>query len=69
MTQYTIAELVKTSKGNRREIVQTFNGSDYERAARMRYDELVRTYPMTYFELLKIEHTEDCLAFTPDRAL
>ena len=66
MKQYVIMELVKTTKGNRREKVLDFQG-DYERAARMRYEELASTYPGTYFELLFIEHSETCLDFTKDR--
>jgi len=66
MKQYVIVELVKTSKGNKFEKVVDFQG-DYERAARMRYEELARTYLDTYFELRYIEHTETCLDFTKDR--
>lgn len=63
---FVIMELVRTSKDNRREIA--FQCEDgYERIARARFAELSAQFPNTYFELLAIEHTEECLEFTKDR--
>lgn len=67
MKTFSIIELVKTTKGNSRQIVQEF-GEHYERPARARYEELARLYPETYFELMMVETKEECLAFTKGRA-
>lgn len=67
MKTFSIIELVKTTKGNSRQIVQEFC-EHYERPARARYEELVRLYPETYFELMMVETKEECLAFTKGRA-
>lgn len=67
MIGFAIVELVRTSKGNHREKVEDF-GADYERSARLRYKELVDINPHTYFELLKVDHKEECLDYTKDRA-
>ena len=66
MTQYSIAQMVRRVDANTREIVQTF-GVEYLRSAKMRFEELNRAYPDEYFELLKIEHTEQCIDFTPPK--
>ena len=63
MVQYSIMQMVRRVDRNTREEVQSF-GADYLRSAKMRFEELKRSYPDEYFELLKIEHTEECLDFT-----
>jgi|GEM_PF-4226121 hypothetical protein len=62
MKQYVITELVKSTKGNERRRAQEFP-EWAERSARLAYDELRNQYPDTIFELLLIEHTEECLDF------
>lgn len=63
MRQYVIAELVKSSKGGRRERAAEF--PDWaERSARAKFRELCEAHPNTYFELLLVEHSETCLDFT-----
>ena len=44
--------------------VQTFSDG-YERAAWLRYKELIREYPGKYFELRIIQHEEKVIDFTP----
>lgn len=66
MKSFVVMELVRTSKDNRREIAFQCGG-DYERVARARFAELSAQFPNTYFELLAIEHKEECLEFTKDR--
>ena len=64
MTQYIIRQMVSTVKRNDLVDVITI-GPDYERDARSEYARVEKEYPHDYFELIKIEHEETCLAFTP----
>ena len=41
--------------------------SSSERVARLCYESHVEKYPSEYFELVKVTHTEECLAFTPKK--
>ena len=41
------------------------SSSQSERMARMDYERCVASNPDGYFELIRVEHSEDCLAFTP----
>ncbi|MBW2644573.1 MAG: hypothetical protein JRE23_00085 [Deltaproteobacteria bacterium] len=45
--------------------LQVIFESSIERPARMSYLKLVDDYPEEYFELVKVEHKEECLEFTP----
>ncbi len=59
---YEIWQQVKTVNKN---WLETIFFTQSERVARTSYKDLVKDNPLEYFELLKIENTEECLAFTP----
>lgn len=60
---YEVRELVRSSTRHTFEVVATF--PDWaERPAMMTYSEKVREHPETYFEVVKVEHVETCVAFT-----
>jgi hypothetical protein len=62
VTKFVIKEFVRTTKGVTTQIAYQ---SEYERAARMSMKEIARDNPNTYFELLKVEHSEELLMWTP----
>lgn len=62
MTKYVIKEFVRTTKGVTTQIAYQ---SESERVARMSMKEIARDNPNTYFELLKVEHNEELLMWTP----
>jgi hypothetical protein len=45
--------------------METVYSIGVERMARLEFDRLKRGFPAEYFELVKIEHNEECLEFTP----
>lgn len=59
---YEIRQQVKTVN---KIWLETIFSTQCERVARASYEDLVKDNPLEYFELLKIENTEECLAFTP----
>ena len=61
MTYYVIRTMVKHIRRNTIEDEKQF---ECERSARIWYNALCRDYPDDYFELVKIERNEECLAFT-----
>ena len=61
MTYYVIRTMVKRLGRN---TIEDEKRCEFERSAKMAYDELCREYPNDYFELVKIEHNEECLAYT-----
>lgn len=61
MVTYEVRQKVSTIKKAWLEVV--FSCS-YERPARMTYETCKAEYPEGYFELVKIETSEDCLDFT-----
>lgn len=62
MIRYEIRQFVRTVVSGRHEVVfETIS----EREARLSYAELVRDHPAEYFELVRVQRTEQCLAFTP----
>lgn len=64
MRKYIITTIIHSiAKGDYREIVREVDGS-LERSARMRYEEYVKEYPHSYFELCVVDHDEKCLEFT-----
>lgn len=62
MVRFEIRQQVRTVQKAWLEVVAT---SESERVARCDYERLVQAHPDEYFELVKIEVMEDCLAFTP----
>ena len=58
-TTFEIRQLVKTAKRNR---LETIADTGIERTARFDYEAFCRSHPNDYFELVRIEHTENCLA-------
>jgi len=38
---------------------------EFERPMRITYDQLVSEHPDAYFEFVRVETTEECLAYTP----
>lgn len=62
VTTFEVRQQVRTvNKG----WLESVSSNECARIVRMDYDRLVAEYPSAYFELVKIEHKEDCLAFTP----
>jgi hypothetical protein len=45
--------------------LETIATGTFERPIRMDYDRLVAENPEEYFEFVRVEVVEDCLAFTP----
>lgn len=60
--RFEIRQRVSTVRRSWLEVVHDGAG---ERATRDEYDRLVQAHPQAYFELVRIEQREDCLAFTP----
>jgi len=60
---YKIIQHVKTVNKGWHEIVFS---TPIERIAGREFNELKAEHPGEYFELIKVEHKETCLAFTPD---
>ena len=63
-TTYEIRHVYGKLDRNEMMTVQTFSDG-YERAARIRYEELICEYPGKYFELRIIQHEEKVIDFTP----
>ncbi len=61
--KYEVRQLVGNIKGKRLEVVYT---TEVERVAKMSYKGVVEENPDEYFELIKVEHKEECLEFTPN---
>jgi len=59
---FKIVQQINSVRRGFRETV--FNGQ-IERIARLEFNRLKEDWPEEYFELLKIEHRETCLEFTP----
>ena len=66
MISFVVKQLVKTVNGNR---LETVYESSIERIAIMSYKGAIEEYPDEYFELIKIEHVESCLQFTPKKVI
>lgn len=66
MIEYRVIQLVKNVKNNRLECVVQISS---ERIARHEYEVLSKENPEEYFELRKITHIEDCLAFTGQKVV
>ena len=60
--KYEIRQMVHTIQKRWLEVVSVAS-ADY--IAKMDYERLVAEHPNVYFELVKITHKEECLAFTP----
>ena len=60
--RYEIRQQVKTVNKRWLEVVFC---SDIERVAGTSYDTLKKEHPDEYFELVRVNHIEECLAFTP----
>lgn len=65
--QFEIRALIKTPKGNRMEVMETFPDESAERISRCWFNEMKVLHPETYFERIKVEHSETCLDFTEGR--
>lgn len=63
MKTFEIRHLIKGIHANKMENADTFQ-EEYKHAAIKRYREYKKYYPSEYFELIEVEHTEKCLAFT-----
>ena len=57
-THFEIRQFVKRVSGGTLEAVYT---STYERSARMTFSRLREDHPSDYFELVRVEHDEQCL--------
>jgi hypothetical protein len=66
MTTYEIRQTIRAADKNEFRAVALFGG-DFGRMARMEYDRLIREYPNEYFELIKVEHVEECLDFVGNK--
>lgn len=62
MIRFEIRQQVRTVQKTWLEVIAT---SESERVARCDYERFVAENPNGYFELVKVEIVEDCLAFTP----
>lgn len=60
--EFEIRQQVKTV---RRRWLELVTKSGNERIMRSDYERLAASYPDEYFELVRIETSEECLAFTP----
>lgn len=56
---YEVRQLVKTVRGNRLEAIAE---TEFERVAHIDFDRLCKERPDQYFELVRVEHHEHCLA-------
>lgn len=65
--RFEIRALIKTPKGNRMEVMETFPDESADRISRIWFDEMKEAHPETYFERVKVEHSETCLDFTKER--
>jgi len=65
-TTYELRQQVKTVKANRLEVVESWQEGG-ERIARIWFEDMKEAHPDVYFELVKVFHSEECLAFTPFR--
>ena len=48
-----------------RQWLETIFANNSERVARSSYETMVQEHPEDYFELVRVERDEACLAFTP----
>jgi len=64
MISYEIRQTVNAVNSKMFIVVESYN-HDYESWARQEYARYMRENPTVYFELVKIEHNEICLEFTP----
>lgn len=62
MIRFEIRQQVRTVQKSWLEVIST---TEIERVARCDYERFVAENPDGYFELVKVELNEDCLAFTP----
>ena len=60
--RFEIRQQVRTVQKRWLEVIAS---SDFERLMRVEYDRLKNEHPTEYFELVRVELAEDCLAFTP----
>jgi len=60
-TNFVIRQSVRSIKECRHEVVFS---TQCERTARYSYKEAIKDYPDEYFELVKVEHAEECLEYT-----
>ncbi len=60
--KYEVRQQVRTV--NKRWL-ETVSSTTVERVAMDDYHRLIRENPNDYFEIVKVTHEEDCLAFTP----
>jgi hypothetical protein len=60
--RYEVRQQVQTYKQRWLSVVHE---GEFERPARDCYESLKRDYPLFYFELVEVLHTENCLDFTP----
>lgn len=62
MIKFEVRQLVKTAVKNRVEVIYE---TQSERMAEFEYDRVKKEFPGEYFEWVRIETNETCLAFTP----
>ena len=60
-TNFVIRQSVRSIKECRHEVVFS---TQCERTARHSYKDIIKDNPDEYFELVKVEHSEDCLEYT-----
>ena len=61
MVKYEIRQSVGSIAGTRLEVVHT---DVSERMGRHNYKSITKNNPAEYFELIRVEHKEDCLEYT-----
>ena len=60
----TLFEVRQQLRTVNRRWLETVYSNTSERVARGTYDSFVKENPQDYFELVKVERNEECLAFT-----
>jgi len=63
MTKFEIRQFVRTTRKGWLEVVSE---TEIERLAVQEYERMKAENPGEYFELVRITHDEDCMAFTPN---